>query len=303
MRALCIPLLFLATTSVAQSWCPPGAKWNYEEMSIGFSGYRHRVYEGDTIVLGQPAQRIRTTGIQVDLLSLDTIWINQVHHTSVQNNVLMFLTGSPNGLVWDTLLRFDALPGDRWYPPNYNVLCTGEEPYGMIQVTDTGHVVVDGVSLRRWSYGALGPNGELMGGNEHYYERVGFLNGLVPFPFCGVIIEAGEILICYWDSQLTFNNPSAPSGSTCDITLGTSSSARLTAISLSPNPGREQLTLTLDSSPHGITLLDALGRVVATHANLMGTTTIATEQFPSGPYLLRIESPDGTRTSLRWVKE
>ncbi|MFZ1693618.1 MAG: T9SS type A sorting domain-containing protein [Flavobacteriales bacterium] len=306
MRALYIPLLFLAATSLAQSWCPPGANWHFRDISFTYEGYLHRAYTGDTIVLGQPAQRIVANGMRVYLPGTpgaDTTWIiNEITHTSLQNDVLMVPAWSPSGLAWDTLLRFDAVPGDRWYLPNYYQYCNGQEPYGVLQVLDTSHVIVEGVSLRRWSVGTLGFFGEVLW-NQFYYERIGFLDGLIPFPFCGAFIELGESLKCYWDNSITFIAPGQPIGTTCDITLGAPSPVSTDMISAAPNPGREQLMLTLPASSHRVELIDALGRIHFTHANLTGTATIATAHLPSGAYVIRVEDAYGSRTSLRWIKE
>lgn len=78
--------------------------------------------------------------MRVDLLLQDTVWIDELQYTALQDDVLMVPAWSPNGVAWDTLLRFDAVPGDRWYLPNYHLYSNGQEPYGMLQVTDTGHV-------------------------------------------------------------------------------------------------------------------------------------------------------------------
>ncbi|HRD51329.1 MAG TPA: T9SS type A sorting domain-containing protein [Flavobacteriales bacterium] len=272
-------------------------------MTIGFTGYRHRAYEGDSIVLGQPAQRIRTTGMQVYPLWQDTVWINEVHHTSLQGDLLMLLVNSPTGQLWDTLLRFDAVPGDAWYLPNYDQHCAGQEPFGQIQVLDTGHVVVDGVTLRQWAYGSLGANGEVIAASAYYFERIGFLYGLLPYPYCDPIIDAGEVLSCYFDSDLTYITAWAQPAGTCDFTLGAPSPASTHGITVAPNPGREQLMLSLPASSHRVNVIDALGRTIITYPSLSGSTPIATAHLPSGAYLIRIESADGSRTSLRWIKE
>lgn len=303
MRITTILLFAMPLLVTAQNWCPPGATWNHDELSIGFTGHRHRVYEGDTIVLGQNAQRIRTTGIRVDLLLQDTVWIDQVQHTSLLSNVLMVPAWSPNGVAWDTLLRFDAVPGDRWYPPGYGEACAGLEPFGQYQVLDTSHAVVDGVSLRRWEYGILGPNGEIIAGNGFYYERVGFTSDFVPYPYCGTIIDVGEMLKCYRDADLTFLGPWTAPGTECDFILGAATTASVQLVAVAPNPGREQITLTLPSSPHLVEVLDALGHLVAMRTQVAGMTTIGTTQLPSGVYLIRVEGANGARTSLRWVKE
>lgn len=307
LRSAAVALPLTAFCAQAQVWCTPGASWHYRAVSFIYDGYYHRAYTGDTVLLGQPAQRIVTNGMLVYLPGTpgaDTSYIvNQVQYTALQNEVLMVPAWSPNGLAWDTLLRFDAVPGDRWYLPNYEVICSGQEPFGMLQVTDTGHVVVDGVVLRRWSTATLAADGQILWSGESYFDRVGFLSGLVPMPFCGSFSELGESLKCYWDNDLTFIAPGQPIGTTCDITLNAPSPEAPNAISAAPNPGRDQLSLTLPPGSHRVALIDALGRVLATHANLSGTAAIATAHLPPGPYVIRVEGREGMRASVRWVKE
>ena len=291
--------------TMAQSWCPPGAQWNYEDMSIGFYGHYHRAYIGDTVFLGHPAQRIRTTGMRASILDQDTVWIDEVLYTTVQDDILMVPAWSPNGTAWDTLLRFDAVPGDRWFFPNHGLYCAGAiGNTGIIQVNDTGTVLVDGVPIRRWQYMVDLGNGVPVFGGEWYYERIGFIYGMVPYPFCGWTIDAGENFRCYWDGEITFTNPQLPGGTTwCDVALSTSGAQLDHGIGIFPNPGSEQLTVALPERAHAFTMLDPVGRMIAAGSGLSGSTTLSTAHLAPGQYLIRIESADGMRITLRWVKE
>lgn len=290
---------------MAQSWCPPGAQWNYEDMSIGFFGHYHRAYLGDTVFLGHQAQRIRTTGMRVDILNQDTVWLNEILYTSVQDSILMVPAWSPNGLAWDTLLRFNAVPGDRWFLPNHGLYCAGAiGNTGILEVNDTSTIIIDGVPIRRWRYGVdLGNPGPIFGG-EWYYERIGFMYGMVPFPFCGWSIDVGENFRCYWDDQVTYVHPQSPGGAAwCDVALNAGGTERDDVVVIFPNPGSERLTLTLPDQLHSIGIFDGFGRAVAAYTNLSSTTTIDVLHLRSGSYFIRIEAPDGLRTIKRWVKE
>ena len=290
---------------MSQNWCPPGAQWNYEDMSIGFFGHYHRAYIGDTVFLGQPTQRIRTTGMRVDILNQDTTWIDEIMYTSVQDSILMVPAWSPNGVIWDTLLRFDAVPGHRWFLPNHGLYCNGSiGNTGILEVTDTGSVVVDGVTLRRWRFGVDLGTGDPIYGSDWYYERIGFMQGMMPFPFCGWSIDAGENFRCYWDDDITYVHPMAPGGTAwCDVALGSNGTEQDDELNLFPNPGSEHLTIVLPDRPHSFVMHDAVGRMVAVRSGLIGASTVNTSLLSSGPYLIRIEASDGTRTTLRWVKD
>ena len=55
---LVLPILVSCTKAGAQTWCPTGAEWWYEHQNFGQAGYVHAAYVGDTLVDGEPAQRL-----------------------------------------------------------------------------------------------------------------------------------------------------------------------------------------------------------------------------------------------------
>ena len=148
--AILLPLLTWSALAHAQSWCPPGAQWNYSIYGLGLSGYVVRTYETDTLFEGVNAQRIHETGVQVlDWLppGEDTLVIDNYAYTSVVDSTLLLWVSATGTEGWDTLFRFDAQIGDRWFPPGADDICN-DGLAGMAMLVDTGHTMIDGIPLR-----------------------------------------------------------------------------------------------------------------------------------------------------------
>ena len=280
--------LFFAVPAFAsaQSWCPPEATWTYEAGQF-LAGFLRMSYRADTLVDGYQAQVIdRYWAVQYPQSTQPVyggppvITYTPVAAVTRFEDDVVYIRG---GATWDTLYWFGAQVGEGWTMPH-----AGSVDCDRFVVSGIGTTVIDGVTLRWLDFE----------NSPRVHERIG--SGWDFFMYCPNIIVDGPMgMRCYSDFEI-----STPGGSVnCQALVGIDEQGASSGMLLFPNPGREQLTLSLHSSPHSITLLDALGCVVATYANLAGTTTIATAQFPSGPYLLRIEAANGTRTSLRWLKE
>jgi hypothetical protein len=294
--ALLVPLVFAFALLNAQTWCPPGAQWNYQIQGLMLDGYVVRTYVGDTVIDGRNAQRIHESGYRIEYWSGDTVALDGNRYTSLQDSTLFLWGAFSDPVGWDTLHRFDATIGDRWFPPRADSVCL-DGYAGMLEVMDTSSLVVDGIDLRSWTMTYLDAVGQ-PAWNFQVVERLGPLTGLEILPGGCIIIEYGEVLSCYTDQEVSYNDAYWPYG--CASVLGLEHDPPDPEISLSPNPGTDHFTLSLPPGTHAITLFDATGRAVLQQNANGGRATLDTAGLPSGIYFVRI---DHGVQPLRWVKE
>lgn len=82
------------------------------------------------------------------------------------------------------------------------------------------------------------------------------------------------------------------------------SAAATTTLTVWPNPGDDRLHFHTILGPAGtFDVRDATGRLVAHGNHGAGVTTVNTERLAPGPYTLSTFSPDGVRTSTKWIKQ
>lgn len=299
MRMLHLAACILPCLVSAQSWCPPGAQWNYSIMGLGLSGYVVRTYEGTALHQGMNAQRIHETGFQVqDWLPPEhaTTPIDRyVYTTVVDSTLLIWSDGSP-ALGWDTLFRFDAEIGARWHPPGFDNYCN-DGLAGMIMVVDTGHAVIDGITLRTWTMDYSLANGDPAGYDFNFTERLGYPNGFVLPPAVCIIFEYGESRNCYMDFEIGQNQTAWPFGC-ASVTAVSDNSSALVANPF-PNPGTDHFTIMLPPGTWDVVVVDALGRHVLTTRSANDRVEVGASSLSPGLYLIRV----GNSTPVKWLKE
>ncbi len=292
-----------ALNASAQMWCAPGAQWNYRIEASGIGGLIVRTYDTDTLFDGLLAQRIHETGYSVNYWmppDLDTSAINRYVYTSMVDSTLLIWDNFNGTEEWDTLFRFDAQIGDRWFPPGADGVCD-DGMTGMVMVVDTGHTIIDGVHLKTWSLDYCMANGDPWGYDLDYTERLGYHSGLQLLPSGCIIIEYGESLNCYTDSLLAFNAQAWPFGCASWTALTENASAEMNPPA--PNPGTDHFTLQLPPGVHTVEVVDAMGRTVLREQAANSTTRMATGSLPAGAYSVRLVERDGSLRTMRWVKE
>jgi hypothetical protein len=298
MRGILLTLLLLPYMASAQSWCPPGAEWHLSTGGYMFSGYLHRTYTGDTLIAGRTAQRLADEGYIINSFSGQAVYQERsaVHYTSVEDGLLLILRNN----VWDTLVLFNGMPGDRWYPPGYAWSCNGEHPSGMYQVVDTATIQVDGIALRSGTLDGVQADGSLIGGPLlPYYERIGLLGGLIFDLWC--LFDGGyEAVRCYSDNEISYQAPDWTE--VCDFGLHVDRYSKEFLMPF-PNPGTDHINLTLPPGPHAITLFDATGRVVLELRTTDERPVISTEHLPSGLYRIVVRDAQSEVLGSTWVKE
>lgn len=76
----------------------------------------------------------------------------------------------------------------------------------------------------------------------------------------------------------------------------------MTEVRMFPNPATDLVTLTGLDSEATVTLSDAIGREVATIANMNGRAEYATDRLTPGAYIVRVATDAATR-SFRLMKQ
>ena len=151
--------------AVAQSWCPPGAMWTHDYADIigGQYGITRVEYVSDTLLGGFMAQRLRETNVTAFAGTQDYIASsNSSIYTRFDDGIVYQWEASTS--AFDTLMWFDAAPGQFWHAP----LADNLNPSLRLMVVDTATVLVGSVPLRRLL---------IQMGNQQIdtlHERIGF---------------------------------------------------------------------------------------------------------------------------------
>lgn len=131
----------------SQSWCPPGATW-YPGVWSGLFGYDAIVeykYTHDTLIQNKNCKIIKGTFIGQNLPDFGTLNYTIVpnyrtYYTYENNNTVYLFQNN----YFDTVVNFDAQFGDKWRLPS----CSGGNPNRSVTITDTGHVIINNLSLK-----------------------------------------------------------------------------------------------------------------------------------------------------------
>jgi hypothetical protein len=257
----------------------------------GGQGVTRVVYEGDTLVGGFTAQKLRETDVTAP-------WGSTNYASSTYSAPI--LTRSADGIVYvwdgsnafDTLMWFSAAPAQYWAS-----LGLDNDPYNRITVLDTSTVVIGGTPLRqlivqRGDWDWMPP--------DTLRERIGFhfnyLNGwswfLTDQPWSG--------LMCYSDQSIDFVVPGITD---CGFTLSVNELSSEDHLGMFPNPGTTHFTLDLPPGPHTLTIFDATGHMVLQQRTSDARPVIATEALPAGLYRITVRDEQGAVASATWVKE
>jgi hypothetical protein len=291
---LLFALTSFTTSSFAQNWCPPGATWTFLHDDIFGQRIGHQLVEyiGDTVLGGSPSQRLLTSVHvysypQQEYLHYDM----DVLYTTVQGGLVSLWDESTE--TFDTLMRFDAMPGDHWYVPH-------AEGWGpQILVTDTMHTVIDGMTLRQV---VVTMNSFISA--DTITERLGFgrlfINPVWNFQLDGPLGP----LRCYSDDEISYIIPTWQYG--CASLLGIEAMALANDPVLFPNPGATSIHLTWPHATSDVTftLSDATGRIVL-HRRINETRTdLEVSSLSPGLFIWRIAHGTGMILSTgKWTKE
>lgn len=203
---------------------------------------------------------------------------------------------------WDTFYWFNAVPGDRAYPPGMGPM-EGNGFCSMYEVVDTALVVIDGHTLRQVTCAFLDQSGIATTDVFSLTELLGA--GSMHFPEGGCFVsEAGWGLHTYDDDDLLLYD--IGDGSNCDHFSGIAEDGKAMTIVVYPNPGTGQLTVVLPHMPlaHRMRLYDALGQGVLSVSLFDEQTRVDVSALTPGMYAYCIEDATGRPVaSGTWVKQ
>lgn len=271
----------------AQTWLAQDAVWHFGVLPSG--GYETWVYVGDTVIDGWNAQKLVGTP-------------GGVIFTSLQDSVVYTWADQAGTWGWDTLYRFNAVPGDRWWPINAETICPA--PWGMLEVQDTSITVIGGIPLRTWTMAYLGEDGEPDGGpGFNVYDRIGSTIGLVPLPGGCIVVELSRALRCYADVDIPlYETGISPS---CTFTVGISGPEKHAPISLFPTPGTDHLTINMEDGTliQEVRIRDPLGRTCLRSNERTSNLKLDTRSLVPGFYSIEVRTANEGRSVQHWIKE
>ncbi len=215
MNALAILLMFaaLATSTVdisAQVFCTPNSVWHHDKGGFMYFGYDRLEYTGDTVVEGRSCHRLETTGM------LDGTWWGQGVFETVDTDIFIHVDGDlvlTHEQTWDTLYNFAATPGQYWGIPDLwpEMGCSLD---ARVMVLDTGHLVLDGLSLKFLSVDLI--YDEVNSIRDTIVERIGALHSSIRLRSVCITDSGYGALRCFQDDVLSYVAP-APSGCTGNV--------------------------------------------------------------------------------------
>ncbi|MBS1546078.1 MAG: T9SS type A sorting domain-containing protein [Bacteroidetes bacterium] len=278
----------------AQLWCPPGATWMANLFGLAVDGCENAVYLGDTIYQGRTAQHIAVEDIIMNYLDPPQDTVQWDLYTSIQDSIVFQWTASEG---WDTLYRFNAVPGDRWYPPGLPI--AQSELCNAVQVTDTTHVNINGLSFRQLTCAFLDQFGNLTSNTFSITDRIG--TGSMHFPTGACATDEPVWLShTYVDDAFPFYDNGA--GSNCDHFSGIKEHVTALTLIVYPNPGTDVLHMEYPSMDGmNLCLLDVTGRVIREASVPAGQVELGTAELPPGMYTVEVRTTEGRRM-VQWVK-
>lgn len=278
----------------AQMWCPPGASWTANLFGLAVDGCETAVYLGDTIYQGRTAQHIAVKDIIMNYFAPPQDTVLWDMYTSIQDSMVFQWTDSEG---WDTLYWFSAVPGDRWYPPGMPV--SESELCNIVQVIDTSHVDINGLSLRQLTCAFLDQFGNVTANTFLITERIG--TGSMHFPSGACTTdEAAWGAHTYVDDAFPLYDNGA--GSNCDHFSGIAQHGPTVNATIFPNPGMDILHIETGlKGPAEICVMDATGRAVLKARSASGSLALDCADLSPDLYLVEVHTLAGRRT-VRWVK-
>ncbi|HQQ95341.1 MAG TPA: T9SS type A sorting domain-containing protein [Bacteroidia bacterium] len=305
-----ICILFILGTTNAQTWCAPGAEWHlrslmpfplfYQDGYIKINPVAYGSYGTSTVyrldgVFNGKLYTTPATYTQVTLYSLYTFESNQVIYARLNGSVTIF----------DTIANFNAVPGDSWRALYYSYpladpTCTVER----VTVTDTGHVMINGFSLKKLKvtmpYYSTFRTYEIV-------ERIGCLAGfLFPLKRCDIDGFDWGSLACFKDNTFPLYQPP---GYTlpCDFTtvgLGENNFVD-SDFKVYPNPGSNKVIISFPELWNGkntnLVVRDALGKKVK-EQKLTGTCEFDFGEYPAGFYQIELSIGNQILACKKWIK-
>lgn len=286
----------LAGSASAQGWFPIGATWTYNYADQLFTGYVTHVVTGDSVIDGRTCQVldvVRTYG------NGPNVYTMQFDPYCVYDSAGLSFIHVP-GVGFDTLYNMNAQIGDRWLLTASPEQCDNTS---YLEVVDTGHVVMDGVSLRWLAVERHFPALSWPAFQDTIVERLGTMSYLPPQNSCLAAVDGslGGALRCYHDDEVNYM---ANWVDACEIPLSVADHLSTdNRLRLYPNPGSDMLQLeSTGRSTADVLVTDATGRTIARTAMQAGTIKLNTAQWSPGLYQVQVITEEGS-VVRKWMKQ
>lgn len=294
MKILITTSLLLATISAtSQTWCDPGADWKYNYSNgFGTEGYTQMTYVGDTLILGQAAQKIDKHIYAYDYNSAQNIEYDLGQEYTYEENGIVYLRYNNN---WDTLYNFNASIGDTWKMAGQPTLNACDSS-STLTVTAIGSTIINSVLLNYlvvdfsfpWEY------------SDTIIEKIGFTGSyMLPYDLCNGALDGNEggPFRCYQDDNFASYQPHYTGH--CDFIVGVTESTQQTQMRIVPNPATDQIEITgLTNFNFEYTLTNTLGE----EWNIQPSgTTFNIIDFPNGFYMLTVQNEQAMQR-IKFIK-
>ncbi len=289
-------LAFILTSQLtAQQWLQPGQQWTFHFSGgfAGFNSYYKQIIEKDTVILGQPCQK---------LVFEQTPFQFQPMFAYQEGNQLYALNN--NTLVgWVVIYDFDLPVGSHFSVPS-------SDGNGLFRVVSYENITAGDFSLRKQRVAYLNADSTATGMEFDMLEgigNIGIFNAAEPFcsdfftqrvPFCEAAFDGFNTeFICFKDGSKSY----VPFPQFCTLVDAPEPNAQRPEVQVQPNPAQGHLDIKCEGGQWivGLQLHDLQGRVVADVQHLYTDAyTLRTEEMPSGMYALSVRTTQGVATEL-----
>lgn len=279
--------------SNAQMWCPAGATWHYDWVTISpMTGYVKIEYTNDTTILSISCKKLQKTlhGYNFSSQQFFSQNIGSEFTYEAGNVIYVFDT---TDVDFDTLVNFNALIGNTWTMPQRSVMSFCENQ-SSVTVLDTGSRIINGQSLK-WIYvnNVFDPNNINMSYTDTFYEKIGPTQWyFLPYPYCeeSVDLDNGGKLRCYVDDFFPMYSQTS---NACDYTVSieVNENIKEELLKIFPNPTNNLLSIVYEYNSENnstIEITDITGKVIKSYTLYRSTSQASLEELSEGIYIVRL---------------
>jgi hypothetical protein len=279
----------LCVAAQGQTWCPPGATWHYRilnnNMGMITDGTIKIARTGTATVKNTVCSQLDITFHGAKYIQNTTPTVNTTsggsYYTYLSAGVAYLYNSNLD--AFDTIVNFNASIGDKWsFAQGTGTNCM--LPRYWLQVYDTGHVTINGFSLKSISASDVWSNGVP---THTFVERISQTTGyLFMRQWCHTDEMGDGNFSCYSDATFPLlHNQEVPM---CDFnTVSIAEHARSSEFACFPNPASDRIIITTET-PGSASILDASGRMVYDAGIQAGKNEIITRTLTPGIYMLHV---------------
>ncbi len=278
--------IFLLITIIckSQTWCAPGAIWQYTIANGAFpySGERgvHQLSFSHTVIIdGQVCDRLKGVGQGT---ANGKPWTNN-NYSRIdlyeQNGVLFYWQGYPG--EFDTLANLNAVPGEGWY-------CRANDTtLKKLLVTDTMYVNINGSVRKKLIFDSVPA--------KSYIEGIGFTYDFF-HPYVWTVPEVNDMwnwlgnFKCYRDDNIGVYKTD-PNWLCKPTTVGWTENEGEKTFQLFPNPVMDKISIHTDT-PGFIIISDVAGKELLRKPVNAGLTEFDAELSVAGIYYLSFHTKE-----------